>query len=134
MSTITATWYPHDAGTRKFYFKKNTRDKLLTKSYEDGFGFEAEVDLNQGSLCYFDGVTNLEGRHGTRPLCSDGSAQLEEKDEGRLVLVIRGRAISNYRTSFNKIYSVGRGVSWRWDLLFRWWDSGNGGSVPRWRK
>jgi hypothetical protein len=52
MSTLTVTWYPHDAGTRRFYFQKNTRDEPLTKSYEEGFGFEAEVDLNQGSLCY----------------------------------------------------------------------------------
>jgi hypothetical protein len=64
-----------DVGTRRFYFEKNTRDEPLTKSYEEGFGFEAEVDLNQGSLCYFDGLTNLERRHGTRPLRSDGSAR-----------------------------------------------------------
>jgi hypothetical protein len=133
MSTLAVTWYPHDAGTRRLYFEKNTRDEPLTKSYEGGSGFEAEVDLNQGSLCYFDGLTNLEGRHGTRPLCSDGSAHLEEKYEGRLVLVIRGRTNRNYRTYFNKIYSVGRGVSGWWDLLCRWWGSGNGGSVPGWK-
>jgi hypothetical protein len=37
------------------------------------------VQLKQGSLCYFDGFTNLEGRHGTRPLCSDGNAHLEAR-------------------------------------------------------
>jgi hypothetical protein len=66
MSALTVTYYPHDAGTRTFYFEKNTRDEPLTESYEEGFSFEAEVDLNQGSPCYFDGLTNLEGRHGRR--------------------------------------------------------------------
>ena len=96
MSTITVTYYPHDAGTRTFYFEKNTKDEPLTSiySYDAGFGFAAEVQLKQGGLCCFDGLTDLEGRHGTRPLCSDGSAHLE--DTSRLVLVIRGRANSNY--------------------------------------
>jgi hypothetical protein len=76
-----------------------------------GAGFEAEVQLKQGSLCYFDGLTNLEGRHGTRPLSSDGSAHPE--DNSRLVLVIRGRTNINYRAFFNKIHSgeVGGGGS-----------------------
>jgi hypothetical protein len=33
-------------------------------------------------------------------------------DDARLVLVIRGRAISNYRASFNRIYSVGSPGGW----------------------
>ena len=48
MPALAVTYYPHDAGSRTFYFEKNTRDEPLTKSYEGGFGFEAEVDLNQG--------------------------------------------------------------------------------------
>jgi hypothetical protein len=43
MSTITVTYYPHDAGTMTFFFEKNTKDKPLTKCYEEGFGFETEV-------------------------------------------------------------------------------------------
>jgi hypothetical protein len=76
MSTITVTYYPHDAGTRTVSFEKNNMDVPLTKCYEEGFGFETEVELRQGSLCYFDGLTNLEGRHGTKPLPLpfDGSA------------------------------------------------------------
>jgi hypothetical protein len=103
MSTITVTYYPDDAGTRTFFFEKNNKDKPLTKSYDGGFGFETEVELRQGSLCYFDGLTNLEGRHSTKPL----PAGLCGGDDARLVLVIRGRANSNYRASFNRIYSVG---------------------------
>jgi hypothetical protein len=129
MSALTATYYPHDdAGTRTFYFEKNTRDEpLITESYEEGFGFEAEVELNQGSLCYFDGLTNLEGRHGTKRLPFDGSGSAHPKGTSRLVLVIRGRANRNYRESFNKIYFVGRGVSRKAA------DSGNGGWVPGWK-
>jgi hypothetical protein len=121
------TTRPHDAGTRTFYFEKNTRGDPLTKSYEEGFGFEAEVDLNQGSLCYFGGLTNLEGRHGTKPLPFDGSCSAHPKGTSRLVLVIRGRANRNYRESFNKIYFVGRGVSSKAA------DSGDGGWARGWK-
>ena len=92
MSTITVTYYPHDAGTRRFFFEKNNKDKPLTKCCDEGFGFETEVELGQGSLCYFDGLTNLEGRHGTKPLPFDGSGSANPKGTSRLVLVIRGRA------------------------------------------
>jgi hypothetical protein len=109
MPALTATYYPHDAGTRTFYFEKNTKDEPLTNCYKAGFGFKAEVQLKQGSLCCFDGLTNLEGRHGTKPLPFDGSGSAHPKGTSRLVLVIRGRANRNYRASFNKIYSVGRG-------------------------
>ena len=112
MSALAATWYPHDAGTRTFFFQKNTKDKPIAKCYDDGFGFETEVELRQGSLCYFDGLTNLEGRHGTKPLPFDGSGSANPKGTSRLVLVIRGRANSNYRASFNRIYSVGSNGGW----------------------
>ena len=92
MSTITVTYYPHDAGTRTFFFEKNNKDKPLTKCCDEGFGFETEVELRQGSLCYFDGLTNLEGRHSTKPLPFDGSGSANPKGTSRLVLVIRGRA------------------------------------------
>jgi hypothetical protein len=78
----------------------------------------------QGSLCYFDGLTNLEGRHGTKPLPFDGSGSAHPKGTSRLVLVIRGRANRNYRESVNKIYFEGRGVSSKAA------DSGNGGWAP----
>jgi hypothetical protein len=97
--------------TRTFYFEKNTRDaEPLTESYEEGFGFfEAEVDLNQGSICYFDGLTNLEGRHGTKRLPFDGSGSAHPKRAPAglcLLFVIRGRARMHrnylYRESFNQ--------------------------------
>jgi hypothetical protein len=70
------------------------------------------MELRQGSLCYFDGLTNPEGRHGTKPLPFDGSGSANPKGTIRIVLVIRGRANSNYRASFNRIYSVGSNGGW----------------------
>ena len=83
------------------------------------FGFKAEVQ-RQGSLCYFGGLTNLEGLHSTKPhssTSSDGSA-----DPCRLVLVIRGRAQTNYRISCDKIYSAGSifAIPWAPVGLFSW--------------
>jgi hypothetical protein len=63
-------------------------------------GFEAQKELTQGSLCYFDGITNFEGRHGTKPLVVDSSRQ---QDLRRLVVVVRGRTKTDYRTSFNAV-------------------------------
>ena len=47
MSTITVTYYPHDAGTRTFFFQKNNKDKPIMECYDDGFGFETEVELSE---------------------------------------------------------------------------------------
>jgi hypothetical protein len=69
MSAATITFYPSDQGTRTFHlrsdFEKGTVDKAVT---DNNRGFEAQKELTQGSLCYFDGITNFEGRHGTKPL------------------------------------------------------------------
>jgi hypothetical protein len=34
---LTAKFYPDDAGTRTFYFEKNTKDEPLISSYDVGF-------------------------------------------------------------------------------------------------
>ena len=97
MSTVTITFYPSDQGTRTFHFEKNNVDEAVTANHR---GFEAQKELTQGSLCYFDGITNFEGRHGTKPLVVDSSRQ---QDLRRLVVVVRGRTKTDYRTSFDAV-------------------------------
>jgi hypothetical protein len=76
-------------------------DKAVTDN--SNRGSEAQKKLTQGSLCYFDGITNFEGRHGTKPLVVDSSRQ---QDLRRLVVVVRGRTKTDYRTSFNAVHGA----------------------------
>jgi hypothetical protein len=50
-------------------------------------------------VCYFDGIVNLEGRHGTMSL----EVSCKKRDDRRLVVVIRGGTNRDYRTSFDAV-------------------------------
>jgi hypothetical protein len=112
---ITITFDPSDQGTRTFHFEKNTVDEAVTDNHR---GFEAQKELTQkeACVCYFDGITNFEGRHGIKPLV-DLTAQAQELRER--ADVTRDIQRSRIRTSEARWNEIRQGTVIRWPVADR---------------